>query len=845
MKKITLSLLTFLVMFACTAFSEGWQSVPSGTTFILYGMSVPPGQNNIAYSAGMQYTYDAPGVIVKTTNNGNSWTKILPVSGEIEGLQAVCFTDVTTGFAGGWNNYFIKTTDGGANWADVSVGNNIWYFTDIKFWDDDNGVATAKMNTGGGKIFVTADGGNVWTQATGITAEPFGVDYADANTLFTVCSDNKIYKSTNGGSAWSSVYTAGGLVLGVNFYDANFGVVSGEDGAVYTTTNGGSSWIDDVIAGAYPNLWAAWAFDGDSAYVGGTDEIIYKTVDGGSSWTLAYDGPGSSTLYRIEFTENGTGFACGSQGKMLRRDPPLGADFEADETVICNGGSVQFTDLSTSATSWSWIFEGGTPNFSVDQNPTVVYTNAGIYDVTLTVSDGVAYSTMLKQNYISVLETPAQANVPVGEIELCTGMSYEYSTDSVVYAQSYEWAVAPPAAGFFIGDENEVVFEASESWTGSFIIKVKAVNICGEGEWSEGLACQLFVSPSEFEVTGGGEICEGDDGVEIGLDGSEVDVDYELYNYYVATGIIVAGTGEAISFGLIADEGNYTVVGSNDNCMIEMIGEASVVVNTIPNQLTQPEGETEVCNDGENEYSTSGGEESDVISWFLSPSEAGSVNSSGMTATVTWNYDFEGEVLLTAQAGNDCGLGLESDPLEIFVYDIPAPDISGEDFVCINEEDTYFTYENEGSTYEWEVIGGTITSGEGTAQISVLWGNNPGQGFVIVNEAVGSDCSGIDAFSVTIDECTGIGNSIEVKNIRMYPNPAQSTLYLDFSANNNIQIEISIYNSMGMLINQKLESATEENQTSNIDIETLQNGIYIVSLKYSEQVIWNGKFTKN
>ena len=74
--------------------SQSWTYVtPTGTTFILYGMSFPPGQNMIGYACGMQYTYDADGVIVKTTDGGNSWSQIWPASGTIDGLQGIWFYD--------------------------------------------------------------------------------------------------------------------------------------------------------------------------------------------------------------------------------------------------------------------------------------------------------------------------------------------------------------------------------------------------------------------------------------------------------------------------------------------------------------------------------------------------------------------------------------------------------------------------------------------------------------------------------------------------------------------------------------------------------------------------------
>lgn len=842
MKKSFLSFLALLMLFIGDVYSENWVEVPSGTSFILYGMSFPPGQNNIGYVAGMQYTYDAPGVIVKTTDSGETWSQILPVSGEIDGLQAICFISETTGFAGGWNDYFIKTTNGGTSWTDVTVGTDIWYFTNIQFWDESNGVVSAKMNDGGGKIYVTEDGGDTWSNATGVTVEVLGLDYADENTLFAVGIDGKIMKSANGGMSWSSVYQATGITFGVSFANTNFGVVGGEDGLIYTTNDGGSTWSD--FSTGYHNFWAAFAFEGDSALIGGTDEDIYKTVDGGDTWAIEYNGSGSSSLYKIEFTENKTGLACGSQGLILRIDPPLGADFDADQTEVCAGGSVTFTDLSTAATSWSWIFEGGNPAFSTDQNPSVTYASTGTYNVTLTVSDGVGYSTLLKEEYISVLTTPLQANTPAGDVELCTSVTYEFSTEPIDFAESYVWAVAPPAAGIFVGDGNEVLFEASDSWTGNFTIKVKAVNICGDGEWSEDLGCQLFLSPSQFEVTGGGEICEGDAGMEIGLTDSEIGVDYELLNFYVPTGIIVAGTGEPIIFGLFTEEGNYSANGFNASCTITMIGEVSLIVNTYPVQLTIPEGTTQVCNTDENEYTTTGGQESDVIIWTLTPETAGTVSGNGMTTTVVWNNDYEGEAFLSVQAENACGLGLISDELEILVFGMPTPELAGLDFVCINEESIYSTAENEGNNYEWEVIGGTIVSGDGTAQISVLWGNDAGDGFVIVSESNAAGCSGIDAFGVTIDDCTVIREDGADNPLGIYPNPTQSVINIDLTNVKSEKVIISIYNSTGAKVLEFVETDLVSKQSWSINIDRLQQGIYIVTLQTDDNKIWLGKFDK-
>jgi PKD repeat protein len=91
--------------------------------------------------------------------------------------------------------------------------------------------------------------------------------------------------------------------------------------------------------------------------------------------------------------------------------PPV-ADFSADVTTILQGGSVNFTDLSTNyPTSWSWSvnpsagtsFIGGTS--ASDQDVTIQFTNTGNYDVTLTATNGQGNDVMVKTGYISVVSS--------------------------------------------------------------------------------------------------------------------------------------------------------------------------------------------------------------------------------------------------------------------------------------------------------------------------------------------------------------------------------------------------------------------------------------------------------
>ncbi|RPH28430.1 MAG: PKD domain-containing protein [Bacteroidales bacterium] len=82
------------------------------------------------------------------------------------------------------------------------------------------------------------------------------------------------------------------------------------------------------------------------------------------------------------------------------------AEFIANVTNITTGATVQFADKSTnSPTSWTWTFQGGTPSTSTSQNPAVIYSTPGTYNVTLLVSNSAGNNSITKTGYITVSGT--------------------------------------------------------------------------------------------------------------------------------------------------------------------------------------------------------------------------------------------------------------------------------------------------------------------------------------------------------------------------------------------------------------------------------------------------------
>ncbi|WP_265581287.1 PEGA domain-containing protein [Methanofollis aquaemaris] len=85
--------------------------------------------------------------------------------------------------------------------------------------------------------------------------------------------------------------------------------------------------------------------------------------------------------------------------------PPTAA-FSAAPTDGAVPLLVQFTDLSTNATAWTWSFGDG--NVSIEQHPAHTYTAIGRYTVTLTATNAVGTDIQVRPRLISVRDIPPE-----------------------------------------------------------------------------------------------------------------------------------------------------------------------------------------------------------------------------------------------------------------------------------------------------------------------------------------------------------------------------------------------------------------------------------------------------
>ena len=76
--------------------------------------------------------------------------------------------------------------------------------------------------------------------------------------------------------------------------------------------------------------------------------------------------------------------------------------------INCINDTVRFVDHSAvrlSSASWLWSFPGGDPSSSTQENPIVVYSQPGTYDVSLTVSDAFGTSSQSYTDFINYTDS--------------------------------------------------------------------------------------------------------------------------------------------------------------------------------------------------------------------------------------------------------------------------------------------------------------------------------------------------------------------------------------------------------------------------------------------------------
>lgn len=166
---------------------------------------------------------------------------------------------------------------------------------------------------------------------------------------------------------------------------------------------------------------------------------------------------------------------------------------------------------------------------------------------------------------------PGGSGVVVGLTGSASGVNYQLYNGS------------SPVGAAVAGSGIAITFGA-QTGTGTYsVIATNAATTC-TATMTGTTVVSLNPLPAAFTVTGGGGYCVGGAGDLIGLSSSSATASYQLYFGSTPSGVAVAGTGTAISFGTHAATGTYSVVGIDNTtfCSSNMSNTVVVSLNPIP-----------------------------------------------------------------------------------------------------------------------------------------------------------------------------------------------------------------------------------------------------------------------
>ncbi|RPI18890.1 MAG: T9SS C-terminal target domain-containing protein [Ignavibacteriae bacterium] len=307
MKKLYffLSSTILLVLLSYTSLSQpyGWFTQSSSTTNNLNALYF----SNTTTGTVVGYA----GTIKRTTNGGTNWYS--QSSGTPNHLFGVYFINANTGWASGDVGVILKTTNGGSSWV-IQYSNTIYQLHSISFINSSTGMIAGWYGT----IVKTTNGGSSWLVLTsGIVTNLRGISFVNSSTGYSVGWLGTIIKTLNGGANWYAVSSGTANELeDVIFTDAYTGYITGEGGRIQKTTNGGANWI---VQNSGTGGWLLGITNpaANMFITAGENGTLRKTSNGGLNWITQSSASGM-WLNSISFPDTNTGYAAGDNGVIIK-----------------------------------------------------------------------------------------------------------------------------------------------------------------------------------------------------------------------------------------------------------------------------------------------------------------------------------------------------------------------------------------------------------------------------------------------------------------------------------------------------------------------------------------------
>jgi photosystem II stability/assembly factor-like uncharacterized protein len=290
MRKI---IFTISILLTSNAYSQYfWTEVNSGVTTQLNSASNIDGIN--AWVCGIN------GVVLRTTNYGYNWQSVgingIPGTTTLVNIYGFNNQLALTAGTVGTNTYVYRTSNGGANWAQVfnqanGYVNAVWMSTAT------NGFMAGNPVSGRWSLWKTTNGGLNWDSTGMFLYTPTSESgfnnslWINGTKIWFGTNVSRIYYSSNNGANWLAVPTSP-LVSSCSII---FEMVAtrGFSGGEYLmrSTNGGFNWSSITVpgSGTINNVLCDQYVTG--SWFSRSDNNVYGSLNGGINWSFQYSAP--------------------------------------------------------------------------------------------------------------------------------------------------------------------------------------------------------------------------------------------------------------------------------------------------------------------------------------------------------------------------------------------------------------------------------------------------------------------------------------------------------------------------------------------------------------------------
>jgi len=297
---------------------------------------------------------------------------VAQTSGTTSSLNSIDMYDTGLGLAVGDSGVILKTTNGGQSW--VSKGSVVNNWNDVDFASSN----IAWVVGDGGKMMKTENGGNTWSSVTsGVTVALRSVEFIDGEAGFIVGSSGTILYTFNSGATWTqeaplTTQTLFGVSTGKDSLNLKKAWAVGSNGVIlrfntmggWTVQNSGTTnTLQDVYVKPGTYSTEVWVAANGVSTNGGPGFL--KTVDSGSNWSVVSQSISTTgAISSVKMNSSGVGLATFTTGKILKTTNS-GASWSLDKDLGGYLTDAVLTDNYAWAVGWTgkiWLYDSMSPN---------------------------------------------------------------------------------------------------------------------------------------------------------------------------------------------------------------------------------------------------------------------------------------------------------------------------------------------------------------------------------------------------------------------------------------------------------------------------------------------------